>query len=537
MEMLCPQCLSPLVSADGVTAICPAHGGSYRVLFARAAFPAPPEAPADIPEPPQAIGEIQSAITEAATVEAPVEPIDAMDVSIAEPALAANALEVEPDWESVEIPANDAHQAAAEPPPQASQTAAPAPPTLEIAPATDASEEQEDLKSPDELIAQPAAPAASELPADELLAAFDEPDLAVEELAPGDSAVEAMESLAHSPPAVQPPQIEPEESRADAIAHEPVEQKAAAPERDEIPEALTIAEHPAPPAEPIVPQAPPPIPVAPPILPPPPIPAAPPRPALLDAPLPPAPHRGRPGHPEQRKPGGAGHAPAHAHLPPAPPPPADEAADAFHGLPPTARPLPASVFGPGIELPTPAPLSPAASRTKERVVPKPPPPAMAPPPPPGASSRESSPRKSVPSTPPPAGPIHLPLPPDAHLPHQPPAPIATASAARPLPRRASRTFSPVRKKMAIAGLALAALSALGLSLVATGVTAATSAPENLVLIMSVVCLFAPWLGLALGAFAYRIAVPNPKLVWASILANCVLIFAWIFVFVLKHSAG
>ena len=91
--------------------------------------------------------------------------------------------------------------------------------------------------------------------------------------------------------------------------------------------------------------------------------------------------------------------------------------------------------------------------------------------------------------------------------------------------------------MAIAGLALAALSALGLALVATGVTAATSAPENFVLIVSVVCLFAPWMGLALGAFAYRIAAPNPKLVWASILANCVLIFAWIFIFVIKHSPG
>jgi hypothetical protein len=148
----------------------------------------------------------------------------------------------------------------------------------------------------------------------------------------------------------------------------------------------------------------------------------------------------------------------------------------------------------------------------------------------------SSPKKREPIKAPAGGPIHLPQPPDAHLPHQPPAPVA-APAARPVVRRTSQALSPVRRKMAIAGLALAVWSALGLALVATGVTAAVAAPDNLVVAVSVICLFAPWLGLAMGAFAYRIAAPNPKIVWATILGNCVLIFAWIFVFVLKHSAG
>ena len=35
MELLCPECMGPLVSADGKTARCTLHGGSYRILFMR----------------------------------------------------------------------------------------------------------------------------------------------------------------------------------------------------------------------------------------------------------------------------------------------------------------------------------------------------------------------------------------------------------------------------------------------------------------------------------------------------------------------
>lgn len=35
MELLCPECMGPLVSSDGKTARCTLHGGSYRILFMR----------------------------------------------------------------------------------------------------------------------------------------------------------------------------------------------------------------------------------------------------------------------------------------------------------------------------------------------------------------------------------------------------------------------------------------------------------------------------------------------------------------------
>lgn len=44
MELLCPECLGPLATADGKTARCTVHGGSYRILFWRAA-PAPQTRP------------------------------------------------------------------------------------------------------------------------------------------------------------------------------------------------------------------------------------------------------------------------------------------------------------------------------------------------------------------------------------------------------------------------------------------------------------------------------------------------------------
>jgi hypothetical protein len=35
MEMLCPECLGPLITSDGRTARCTLHGGEYRILFLR----------------------------------------------------------------------------------------------------------------------------------------------------------------------------------------------------------------------------------------------------------------------------------------------------------------------------------------------------------------------------------------------------------------------------------------------------------------------------------------------------------------------
>ncbi len=35
MEMLCPECLGPLVTSDGKTARCTLHGGEYRILYLR----------------------------------------------------------------------------------------------------------------------------------------------------------------------------------------------------------------------------------------------------------------------------------------------------------------------------------------------------------------------------------------------------------------------------------------------------------------------------------------------------------------------
>jgi hypothetical protein len=41
VELLCPECLAPLESADGQTARCTTHGGEYQILFARQPFAAP----------------------------------------------------------------------------------------------------------------------------------------------------------------------------------------------------------------------------------------------------------------------------------------------------------------------------------------------------------------------------------------------------------------------------------------------------------------------------------------------------------------
>jgi hypothetical protein len=35
MELLCPECMAPLVTADGRTATCTTHGGTYQILFSR----------------------------------------------------------------------------------------------------------------------------------------------------------------------------------------------------------------------------------------------------------------------------------------------------------------------------------------------------------------------------------------------------------------------------------------------------------------------------------------------------------------------
>ena len=45
MEMLCPECMGPLVSSDGQTATCRLHGGSYHILFSRYPLVAPPPVP------------------------------------------------------------------------------------------------------------------------------------------------------------------------------------------------------------------------------------------------------------------------------------------------------------------------------------------------------------------------------------------------------------------------------------------------------------------------------------------------------------
>lgn len=41
MEMFCPECMAPLVSNDGRTAVCPTHGGTYQILFTRYPLAAP----------------------------------------------------------------------------------------------------------------------------------------------------------------------------------------------------------------------------------------------------------------------------------------------------------------------------------------------------------------------------------------------------------------------------------------------------------------------------------------------------------------
>src|SRR4051794_4881542 len=42
MESFCPECMGPLASSDGQSAVCKLHGGSYRILFTRFAIPGMP---------------------------------------------------------------------------------------------------------------------------------------------------------------------------------------------------------------------------------------------------------------------------------------------------------------------------------------------------------------------------------------------------------------------------------------------------------------------------------------------------------------
>jgi hypothetical protein len=67
MEIICPQCSSQLVSGDGQVARCAAHGGSFRILYQRAA---PPRPPLPVPAPPfippvEPVAEEMPAFTEA----------------------------------------------------------------------------------------------------------------------------------------------------------------------------------------------------------------------------------------------------------------------------------------------------------------------------------------------------------------------------------------------------------------------------------------------------------------------------------------
>lgn len=41
MEPLCPECKAPLTSEDGKTARCPAHGGTFRIVYCRSPMPRP----------------------------------------------------------------------------------------------------------------------------------------------------------------------------------------------------------------------------------------------------------------------------------------------------------------------------------------------------------------------------------------------------------------------------------------------------------------------------------------------------------------
>ena len=56
-ELLCPECLGRLETADGETARCTLHGGTYRILVSRVAVPAPPAPPPLPAAPPVLLGE------------------------------------------------------------------------------------------------------------------------------------------------------------------------------------------------------------------------------------------------------------------------------------------------------------------------------------------------------------------------------------------------------------------------------------------------------------------------------------------------
>lgn len=47
MEMFCPDCMTAMASPDGQTAVCPAHGASFQILFAR--YPVAAPAVAQVP--------------------------------------------------------------------------------------------------------------------------------------------------------------------------------------------------------------------------------------------------------------------------------------------------------------------------------------------------------------------------------------------------------------------------------------------------------------------------------------------------------
>lgn len=50
MEMLCPECMGPLVTRDGKTATCTLHGGEFRILYMRGLVVTSPPAPTSVSE-------------------------------------------------------------------------------------------------------------------------------------------------------------------------------------------------------------------------------------------------------------------------------------------------------------------------------------------------------------------------------------------------------------------------------------------------------------------------------------------------------
>lgn len=512
MEMLCPECLTPLVSQDDSIAICLTHGGAFRILYTRYTVAPPPPA--------------QLAPAEAAAAEAGQEPVAALDgtavATVVEPAadeavvadisireseedaapVAEEALHSEPEVApelAVEVSVEEMLAPEAGDPTDVKDVPVEPSPVIET--------DDFDIDHIPELEPQIEPDPVADAPAEFV----DQTEMSNK----SPSALEAaVESLAERSPDLD---FDEQPFVADA---------GAAPVPPPLPAAAPLE---APKAEPE--------PIAPAAV----IPAPPPRPVLSKNKT-----RAQP----------RSEAPA-TRLPPT---------DPFEVASPSTKPLPAAAFGGGVEIPNPARAGPgtrskpAARANRPAVAPKLPP---LPPPPPATPVwdgprpvREAPTPAAAPQSPNELKPRKLG---NCKIHRNVPAIAACRSCGAgvcstcdtliadkihqcPACKAAKLdALAAGRKKMAKWSVGLALWSAVGLALLASGATRGFAGTESaldvVILVLTVVWIFSQIAALALAIISYSGKGKNSRMVWTALILNVLLIAAWVLPFMRLLKLG